>query len=129
MLCRILGIKCAFENEDQGLVFLLFNDHYFLGITFANGEVWKEHRQFAVKNLKHVGYGKTLMEKEIQNELSSLLKQIKENNDKPINIVNLLSESVINVLWKFVAGKTYIIYCVLMYSLCHLEKTKHKNHK
>ncbi|CAH1647568.1 unnamed protein product [Spodoptera littoralis] len=75
------------------------------GITFANGEVWKEHRQFAVKNLKYVGYGKTLMEKEIQNELSSLLEQIKENNDKPINIVNLLGESVINVLWKFVAGE------------------------
>nr|ASO98029.1 cytochrome p450 CYP305B1 [Spodoptera exigua] len=75
------------------------------GITFANGEVWKEHRQFAVKNLKYVGYGKTQMEKEIQNALSSLLEQIKESNDKPINIANLLSESVINVLWKFVAGE------------------------
>ncbi|KAF9410268.1 hypothetical protein HW555_010617 [Spodoptera exigua] len=82
-------------------------DNFFarLRITFANGEVWKEHRQFAVKNLKYVGYGKTQMEKEIQNALSSLLEQIKESNDKPINIANLLSESVINVLWKFVAGE------------------------
>lgn len=58
-----------------------------------------------MKNLKHVGYGKTAMETEIQNELSLLLKHIEANSGKPINFVNLLSESVINVLWKYVAGK------------------------
>ncbi|PZC75879.1 hypothetical protein B5X24_HaOG200009 [Helicoverpa armigera] len=76
-----------------------------MGITFANGEIWKQHRQFAVKNLKHVGYGKTVMEREIQNELSRILKYIEEYNSKPINLVNLLSESVVNVLWKYVAGE------------------------
>ncbi|KAJ8737815.1 hypothetical protein PYW08_000410 [Mythimna loreyi] len=76
-----------------------------MGITFANGEKWKIHRQFAVKNLKHVGYGKTLMESEIQNELSRLLEYLKENNSKPINVVNILSESVVNILWKYVAGE------------------------
>ncbi|CAH0577982.1 unnamed protein product [Chrysodeixis includens] len=75
------------------------------GITFANGEIWKEHRQFTVKNLKHVGYGKTRMEMEIQNELSKTLEFIKRNNNQPINLVNLLSESVMNVLWTYVAGE------------------------
>ena len=45
------------------------------------------------------------METEIQNELARLLNCIKESNCKPINFVNLLSESVMNVLWKYVAGK------------------------
>lgn len=77
------------------------------GITFANGEIWKEHRQFTVKNLKHVGYGKTRMEMEIQNELSKTVEFIKNNNSQSINLVNLLSESVMNVLWTYVAGTNY----------------------
>lgn len=48
------------------------------------------------------------METEIQNELGRLLNCIKETNGKPINLVNLLSESVMNVLWKYVAGKCNI---------------------
>lgn len=60
-----------------------------------------------MKNLKYVGYGKTMMEKEIQNELSRILQHIKENNSQPINLVNLLSESIMNVLWKYVAGKLF----------------------
>lgn len=87
----------------------LFNHLHFLGITFANGEVWKEQRQFAVKNLKHVGYGKTAMEQHIQNELSRILEHIKNNEKRPTNLISLLSESIMNVLWIYVAGKFGII--------------------
>ncbi|XP_075991131.1 putative cytochrome P450 305a1 [Anticarsia gemmatalis] len=76
-----------------------------LGITFANGDIWKEHRAFAVKNLKYVGYGKTVMEKEIQNELGQLLEHINNNRHGPISLDSLLSESVMNVLWTYVAGE------------------------
>lgn len=76
-----------------------------MGITFANGQTWKEQRQFTLKNLKHVGYGKTVMENEIQNELGRLLEYIKCNTNKPINIHSLLSEAIMNVLWTYVAGE------------------------
>ncbi|CAB3226014.1 unnamed protein product [Arctia plantaginis] len=76
-----------------------------MGITFANGEIWKEHRQFALKNLRHVGYGKTAMERHIQNELCRILEHIKNNEKQPTNLMSLLSESVMNVLWTYVAGE------------------------
>ncbi|XP_031767228.2 probable cytochrome P450 305a1 isoform X2 [Galleria mellonella] len=76
------------------------------GITFTDGPVWREHRQFTVKHLRNVGFGKTLMEKEIQNEMNSILGYIERNNNKPINPKNVLPSAVMNVLWKYVAGET-----------------------
>ncbi|XP_059057728.1 probable cytochrome P450 305a1 [Achroia grisella] len=76
------------------------------GITFTDGPVWREHRQFTVKHLRNVGFGKTLMEKEIQNEMCNVLRYIEKNNDKPIHPKNLLATAVMNVLWKYVAGET-----------------------
>ncbi|XP_072930634.1 probable cytochrome P450 305a1 [Epargyreus clarus] len=76
-----------------------------MGITFTDGPVWKEHRQFTVKQLKNVGFGKTTMEKEIQYEMISILQYIKENNNKPINPKNILAMSVMNILWRYMAGE------------------------
>ncbi|KAM3968453.1 cytochrome P450 Cyp305B1 [Aphomia sociella] len=76
------------------------------GITFTDGPIWREHRQFTVKHLRNVGFGRTLMETEIQNEMINLLGRIEKMNDKPINPKTLLPAAVMNVLWKYVAGET-----------------------
>nr|QLI62166.1 cytochrome P450 17 [Streltzoviella insularis] len=76
-----------------------------MGITFADGPLWKEHRQFTVKNLRNVGFGKTVMEKEIQNEMRNIVDYIKHNNHQPINPKNILAMTVMNVLWNYVAGE------------------------
>lgn len=78
---------------------------YFTGITFADGPLWREHRQFTVKHLRNIGFGKTGMEREIQSELSNILNYIDKNNDKAINPKSVLPAAVMNVLWKYVAGK------------------------
>ncbi|XP_028159269.1 probable cytochrome P450 305a1 [Ostrinia furnacalis] len=75
-----------------------------MGITFADGPLWREHRQFTVKHLRNIGFGKTGMERDIQSELSNILDYIDKNNDKPINPKNILPAAVMNVLWKYVAG-------------------------
>ncbi|XP_034839373.1 probable cytochrome P450 305a1 [Maniola hyperantus] len=76
-----------------------------MGITFADGELWKEHRQFTVKHLKNVGFGKTAMEVEIKKELRSILDYINRHKSKPINPKTILAMSVMNILWKFTAGE------------------------
>ncbi|XP_052746654.1 probable cytochrome P450 305a1 isoform X2 [Bicyclus anynana] len=76
-----------------------------MGITFADGELWREHRQFTVKHLKNVGFGKTAMEAEIKKELQSILNYINEHKSKPINPKTILAMSVMNILWKFTAGE------------------------
>ncbi|KAJ0184116.1 hypothetical protein K1T71_000539 [Dendrolimus kikuchii] len=76
-----------------------------LGITSADGPLWREQRQYTVKQLKNVGFGKTHMEKEIQIDLKNILEYIEENRHKPINPNHVFSQAVVNILWKYVAGK------------------------
>lgn len=58
-----------------------------------------------MKHLKNVGFGKTAMEKEIQNELTNVIEYIDKNKTTPINPKSILAMSVMNILWKFTAGK------------------------
>ncbi|CAH0716015.1 unnamed protein product, partial [Brenthis ino] len=76
-----------------------------MGITSADGALWREHRQFTVKHLKNVGFGKSGMMAEIQKELDSILKYISENNHTSINSKKILAMSVMNILWQFTAGE------------------------
>ncbi|XP_068632895.1 probable cytochrome P450 305a1 [Battus philenor] len=76
-----------------------------MGITFADGNFWREQRQFTVKQLRNVGFGKTKMEKEIQRELSSILKYLEKFNGEPIKPQPILVTSVMNILWTYIAGE------------------------
>ncbi|CAH2034746.1 unnamed protein product, partial [Iphiclides podalirius] len=76
-----------------------------LGITFVDGFLWKEHRQFTVKQLRNVGFGKTKMEKEIQDEMINIINYLESNSHKPVNPINILAMSVMNILWSYVAGE------------------------
>jgi hypothetical protein len=75
------------------------------GITFNDGPQWREYRQFTLKHLRNVGFGKTGMGKDIQSELFNIVNYINQNNDKPINLKNVMPAAVMNVLWTYVAGK------------------------
>lgn len=77
-----------------------------LGITCTDGPHWNEQRSFVVRQLRNVGYGKTKMELQIQNELKELLELIESIGNKPLWPGNeLLPPSVINILWTFTTGK------------------------
>ncbi|GBP04430.1 Probable cytochrome P450 305a1, partial [Eumeta japonica] len=76
-----------------------------LGITSTDGDLWKEHRKFTVKHLKNVGFGTTLMEKEIQREMVNIVRFIKENG-RGMSPKTILAPAVTNVLWKYAAGET-----------------------
>lgn len=82
----------------------LIKENKLLGITFVDGPLWKEHRQFAVKQLRNVGFGKTKMEKEIQDEMLNVLQYLEENCGKPVDPINVLAMSVMNILWSYIAG-------------------------
>lgn len=75
-----------------------------LGITCTDGELWSEHRNFVVRNLRNVGYGRERMEKEIQDQLTELIDVIDEFKGSPVWPGNFLPPSVINILWAFTTG-------------------------
>lgn len=78
-----------------------------LGITGTDGAFWSEQRNFVMKHLRLAGYGRRPMEEEIQIELNELLEVIDVENDEEKGIWpgEMLSPSVLNVLWTFIAGK------------------------
>lgn len=77
-----------------------------LGITCTDGTYWNEQRTFVVRQLRNVGYGKTKMEIQIQNELSELVDLIEKTGGEPLwPGKQILAPSVINILWTFTTGK------------------------
>ncbi|XP_014366316.2 probable cytochrome P450 305a1 [Papilio machaon] len=76
-----------------------------LGITFTDGPMWREQRLFAVKQLRSGGFGKSQMEKEIQQEMMYILKYLKKLRGQPCDPHHILATSVMNILWTYIAGE------------------------
>lgn len=73
------------------------------GVTCTDGEMWSTHRNFLVRHLRNVGFGKTPMEKMIQEELYEMKEAILEMGSK-VRINRLIAPSVLSVLWGLTAG-------------------------
>lgn len=108
-----LGLEMVREVQLQE-VFEGRPDNFFLrlrtmgtrkGITCTDGKLWYEHRNFAMKQMRNVGYGRSQMEQQIEHEAEELLQQLDQTQAQPIEPVNLLAQSVLNVLWCLVAGQ------------------------
>ncbi|XP_005180646.1 probable cytochrome P450 305a1 [Musca domestica] len=77
------------------------------GITCTDGKLWYEHRNFAMKQMRNVGYGRSEMEQHIEKETESLLKYIESFEGGLVCPSTFLAQSVINVLWSMTAGKRF----------------------
>ncbi|EDS41083.1 conserved hypothetical protein [Culex quinquefasciatus] len=75
-----------------------------LGVTFTDGDHWEEHRNFVVRTLKEIGYGRLRMDDLIQRELHELI-QIIDETEYPIQPNKHLPLSVLNVLWTLATGQ------------------------
>lgn len=75
-----------------------------LGITCTDGAHWSEHRNFVVRHLRQLGYGRQAMETQIQEQLSELVSVVKSFNGAPVWPGTFLPPSVINILWTFTTG-------------------------
>ncbi|KAG6454181.1 probable cytochrome P450 305a1 [Manduca sexta] len=102
---RQIFTEKAFEGRPDNFFIRLRCLGKRLGITFADGPQWRIQRQFTVKQLRNVGFGKTPMEKEIQKELQNVISYIDANRHEPITPKSIFSVPVMNVLWKYVAGE------------------------
>lgn len=67
-----------------------------------DGAEWKELRGWAFRNLKNMGFARRTMGELLANEQVLILKHLKEGNVHRIKSV--IEPSVINVLWKLLAG-------------------------
>ncbi|XP_070508543.1 probable cytochrome P450 305a1, partial [Chironomus tepperi] len=77
-----------------------------LGITCTDEKFWSEQRSFVVRQLRNIGYGKSIMQERINDEMNEILDILRNSNEKPVwpGGSNLLATSVINILWTFTTG-------------------------
>ncbi|XP_053545084.1 cytochrome P450 2G1-like [Bombina bombina] len=77
------------------------------GISFSNGECWKQMRFFSFKTLKDFGLGKKTTEEKIQEEAQNLVKTIKQYNGLPTDPARLVMDAVSSVFCSIIFGNRF----------------------
>jgi hypothetical protein len=105
MYTILIRVCCIFFRPDNFFIRLRTMGTR-LGITCTDQEFWKEQRTFVVKHLRSIGYGKSVMEERIDDEIFEVLEILRNSKEQPIwpGNNNLLSTNIINILWTFTTG-------------------------
>ncbi|CAH2314083.1 cytochrome P450 2G1-like [Pelobates cultripes] len=77
------------------------------GITFINGERWRQMRTFTFKSLREFGFGKKTFEEKVQEEAKSVVEELKSLKGKPKDITRLFMDALSNVLFSIIFGNRY----------------------
>ncbi|TNN68834.1 Cytochrome P450 2K1 [Liparis tanakae] len=82
---------------------------YLLGqaLLFANGELWKEMRRFALSNLRDHGMGKKASEEKIIEEIQYLIKVFESHEGKPFNVTKSINYAVSNIISSIIYGSRF----------------------
>ncbi|XP_059622194.1 probable cytochrome P450 305a1 [Phlebotomus argentipes] len=101
-----IHMRSVFEGRPRNFFMKLRAFNTLAGITSAEGELWREHRSFAMKRLRSVGFGGDPMQEMMEKELLEF-KAIIDKKMEEVGSVwpgEFLQKAVMNVLWTFVAG-------------------------
>ncbi|XP_053328580.1 cytochrome P450 2G1-like [Spea bombifrons] len=74
------------------------------GISFSNGERWRQMRGFTFKTLKSFGFGKKSFELRIQEEAECMVEKLKNLRGQPTDPTKLFMYASSNILFSIVFG-------------------------
>ena len=94
-----------FAGRPQSYPLLVRSYQEKLGIAFSEGPMWVEHRRFALRNLRDLGFGKKSLEETVLDEFEELAAGIVKEMSTPIKINGRFSANVLNILWRLVADQ------------------------
>ncbi|KAM6965912.1 cytochrome P450 2K1-like [Tautogolabrus adspersus] len=77
------------------------------GIGFANGDYWKEIRNFVMAKMKDFGMGKKALEEKIIEESKSLIETFMEKNGKAFDTAQPVNKAVSNIISSIVYGNRF----------------------
>lgn len=84
---------------------IIYHLQLFLGIIFNDGSSWTEKKRIVLKHLKNFGYNTRHIENYISEECKALVQQRIKDAGQPILINNMFHITILNILWRIVAGK------------------------
>uniref|UniRef100_A0A8C2W7G3 Cytochrome P450 2K1-like n=1 Tax=Cyclopterus lumpus TaxID=8103 RepID=A0A8C2W7G3_CYCLU len=76
-------------------------------VLFANGELWKEMRRFALSNLRDYGMGKKAAEEKIIEEIQYLLQEFESHEGKPFSVTKSINYAVSNIISAIIYGSRF----------------------
>lgn len=112
VLCGYETMKAALINNGDAFAdrghYPLFSD-FIRGNDFAftNGEKGKQLRRFAMSTLGQFGFGKSTVEKRIQDEVEYLIKYFRETKGDPVDPEFYMSRSLSNVISSTLFGTRF----------------------
>ncbi|XP_029475595.1 cytochrome P450 2G1-like isoform X1 [Rhinatrema bivittatum] len=116
---RLTVILCGYEVVKEALIDrgeefgrrgkMPSFQHYFGedGLTFANGENWKQTRQFSIMTLRDFGMGKRGIEERIQEEAQCLVEVFRKTKGLPFDPTYIFSQASANVICSIVFGDRF----------------------
>ncbi|KAJ8297557.1 hypothetical protein KUTeg_024088 [Tegillarca granosa] len=75
------------------------------GIVGSSGDLWKDHRTFALTTLRSFGFGKRNLESKVMDEVNRLLKAFEDTGGTPYDITHVLHTSIANIVNSIVFGQ------------------------
>ena len=73
----------------------------------SDGDLWREHRRFALSTLRDLGMGKSWLQERILEEVELMLKILEDQKCQPYDPEHLITNSVSNIICAAVFGKRF----------------------
>ncbi|KAJ8716133.1 hypothetical protein PYW08_013418 [Mythimna loreyi] len=119
-LIKEVSTREVFDGRPNGFFFMMRSFGKKFGIVFNDGASWSRTRRIVLKYLKSFGYNSRFMENYVSEECRALVKLRLSDAGKPILVNNMFNITVVNILWRLVAGKRYDLEDRKLSLLCDL---------
>ncbi|KAK6166912.1 hypothetical protein SNE40_023513 [Patella caerulea] len=77
------------------------------GVFWASGQAWKDARRMAIRTLRDLGVGKSILEDRIKEETSIVLDYLSQSEGKPVKVHDIMMKATTNIISTVVFGKRY----------------------
>ncbi|KAK6189765.1 hypothetical protein SNE40_001761 [Patella caerulea] len=77
------------------------------GIVMSDGQPWKEQRKFALETLREFGFGRTILEDKIHEEIGHFVEVIGQKKGRHFDMCRLSQKGVSNIISSMVYGKRF----------------------